>query len=87
MGKNNWGLAVACLGLIIVCWFRARVYYMHKIDCINDKITDLKLITVNDYTIKAPIDAQFYEWWVSQHNFDADSVPIRVFEEDLRKNV
>ena len=87
MGKNRWGLAVACVGLIIVSWFRARVYYMYKIDNINEKITDLKLITVNDYTIKAPIDAQFFAWWVGEHNFDQSDVPIRKFEQDLRKNI
>lgn len=49
--KNVWGLAVACMSLFIMFLFREASHYFYEADKINEKLLDLKLITVGDYAI------------------------------------
>ena len=48
--RRLWGLTAALLGVWIVFIFRHTLSYMYSMDLINDKLFDLKLITVSDYT-------------------------------------
>ena len=49
--KNLWGLAVACLSLLIMLWFRGAANYFYASDTINSQLIDMRLITVSDYAI------------------------------------
>jgi len=60
MAKRLWGLALACIGLFMVWFFRVSVLYMKNMDIINEKIFDSKLITVNDYTVKIKITESMF---------------------------
>ena len=51
MTKKTWGLVVACLGLAICLIWTNSMNYLLSMDSINDKIYDMKLVTVSDYTI------------------------------------
>ena len=51
MTKKTWGLVVACLGLAICLIWTNSMNYLLNMDSINDKIYDMKLVTVSDYTI------------------------------------
>ena len=51
MTKKVWGLAAACLGLAICMMFRSSMIYLLNMDEIQDKLFDMKLVTVSDYAI------------------------------------
>ena len=51
MTKKIWGLLVSCIGCAIcLVWINAMNYLL-KMDKINDKLYDMELVTVSDYTI------------------------------------
>ena len=59
--KNSWGLAVACLGLLIVFIFRLHMENIRSSIQIDDKLIDMKLITLDDYSIESKIPKKLYE--------------------------
>ena len=48
--KGRWGLLSACIGIFMCIVFTSTVKKMLHEDKINDKLLDLKLVTVDDYT-------------------------------------
>ena len=58
--KNNIGLIIASIGLGMIAVFRARLANIDEISQINDKLFDLKLITVNDYCIGCHIPENLF---------------------------
>ena len=61
MTKKLWGLAAACLGLAICMMFRSSMIYLLNMDEINDRLYDMKLVTVSDYAIMGQIPSKMYE--------------------------
>ena len=61
MEKKVWGLAAACLGLAICMIFSISMTYLVRMDAINDKLYDMKLVTVSDYAIMGQIPRAMYE--------------------------
>lgn len=55
------GLAVACIGLFMSTIFRATLTYFNIFNRINDKLVDLKFITVDDYSVACKIPKALYE--------------------------
>ena len=55
MNKRSLGLAIVCIGVFMVNYFRTTVRYMMVSDVCNEKIFDAKLITANDYTVRIKI--------------------------------
>jgi len=50
VSKNVWGLASACIGLFMCLMFMLTLQYVYNTDKINEKILDMALVTVDDYT-------------------------------------
>lgn len=59
--KNTWGLAVASMGILICTLFSSTVTFLRHFEKIENKIFDMQLITINDYTIKMHIPKQVYQ--------------------------
>ena len=49
--KNTLGLAIACIGLLMCIFFSNTIRLMLNIDKLNDKLFDMDLVTVDDYTV------------------------------------
>ncbi len=49
--KSTWGLVVACIGLFICMVFTMTIRYLKETDKIIDKRLDLKLVTIDDFTL------------------------------------
>ena len=61
MTKKVWGLAAACLGLAICMVFANSMTYLLNMDEINDRLYDMKLVTVSDYAIMGQIPIAMFE--------------------------
>ena len=48
--KNNWGLAAVCIGILMMLSFAVTVRLTLNQDIINERLLDLELVTVDDYT-------------------------------------
>ena len=74
LGKRRlWGLTAALLGVWIVFIFRHTLSYMYSMDLINDKLFDLKLITVSDYTAAGVITPAQWEYFRQHMLFSVES--------------
>ena len=49
--KQKWGLAVACIGLLMCIFYTSTLRLMLNIDQLDDKLIDMDLVTVDDYTV------------------------------------
>lgn len=76
MSKQAWGLVVACIGLFMVWFMQARFRFMMNMDAISEKKLDLKLITVNDYTIRFKITPTMYQKFKAHMNVTRDCEEI-----------
>ena len=65
--KNMWGLAVACLSLLICLTFREAANYFLASDIVNTKLLDMKLITVGDYTVSGWISKAVWNSHKEEH--------------------
>ena len=52
MSKRLWGLAIACIGLFMVLFFRISMRLAIALDIYKEKKFDAKLVTVNDFAVK-----------------------------------
>jgi len=50
--KNNWGLAISCLGIAIVVFSRTTLSLVKNLSYIENEEWDLAMVTINDYTIQ-----------------------------------
>ena len=80
-------MALACLGLAIVMYARTTFRLLYNLNVIREKITDLKTITVNDYTVEVRIDPIMYERFKSAKNLGPDDHVIQMFEADLTQSI
>ena len=87
--KNTWGLAVACLGFLIVMVYRATLEYIRSTNQINDKLIDMKLITVDDYSTESKISKKLFEKFKTEVMGDCGpkKSPVHLFEEFMHKEV
>ena len=60
-GKKAWGLAIVCIGIWMLWYFRITMKNVQMLDLINEKLFDLKLITADDYSIKISIKDSMVE--------------------------
>ena len=60
------------LGILICFIFRSVTQYIYGLDVINDKIYDLDLITVSDYTVSCDIKEEVYDKFVESLNGDTE---------------
>ena len=58
--KKNWGLALACIGIAMLLIYEAQVTKMINLNVINEKLYDLKLITINDFTVKFKVSKAMF---------------------------
>ena len=61
--KRLWGLTAALLGVWIAFIFRYTIDLLHRADAINDKLYDLKLITVGDYTAYGNVSQTMWNYF------------------------
>ena len=61
MSKKSWGLLAACLGCTICLIWVNAMNYLLKMDKINDKLYDMELVTVSDYTVMGHLPKSMYE--------------------------
>ena len=85
--KNVWGLAAACTGLLICLFFVFSVRAQLNLDMINDKLLDLELHTVDDYTVQCRLNPSIYADFIKGQNFTDKDVPIVKFKEMLIRTV
>lgn len=79
MSKQAWGLALACIGLFMVFFMHAEFRFMMNMDAISDKKLDLKLITVNDYTIRFNITPTMFAKFKDHEKVTRDQEDIQLF--------
>ena len=71
--KSHCGLIVAMFGVFICSIFLVVTQWIYNIDVINDKIYDLDLITVSDYTVSCAITDEVYANFVESLNGDTET--------------
>ena len=82
--KNQWGLAVACIGLFMGIFFASSVRLMMALDQINDTYTDMMLVTVDDYTAQCKLDKKVFKNFIERRgSFGAEEIPIVEFKKEL----
>lgn len=59
--KSEWGLAAACIGLLICLFFSITIRSFLTLDEINEKLLDLELVTVDDYTVQCRLKPRIYD--------------------------
>ncbi len=66
----------------MIAVFRFSIFYLKNVNEINDKLFDMKLITVNDYCIGMHIPREFYQKWERENlnNQDESKSPAQEFE-------
>jgi len=87
MSKNYWGLAAACIGLLMCIFFSSSVTLMLKLDVIEDKLMDLELVTVDDYTAQTRLDPAIYREFLSNNIFGDNDVPIMDFKQVIQSSI
>ena len=90
VSKRLWGLAVAMLGTFIVLFLRIKLGFIKKLDEINEKIYDQKLITIEDYTVKFTITQTMFEKFRKAHEFlvEVEGYNLNLgFEKDIQKSI
>ena len=91
--KNAWGLLVAVLGLAGLLFYRSSMNLIRKLDMINDKLFDLKLITANDFATGSVIDPELYKKFKDENehkttqNQEKEESMIHLFEEAITKRI
>lgn len=84
MTKKVWGMVVACLGLAICMIFHTSMTYLLNMDQINDKLYDMKLVTVSDYAVSGQIPRAMYEKFRMNVKMTGDTgQPIVLFRDSL----
>ena len=88
MDKKVWGLAAACLGLAICMVFSNSMSYLLNMDEINDKLYDMKLVTVSDYAVMGQIPAAMYERYKMNLQLTGQTgSPIVLFKDALTDSI
>ena len=64
---------------------RASFDSLKNLNLIREKMCDLKLITVNDYTAEVKIDSNMFRKFKISSNLGPDDKSIQLFEEELSR--
>ena len=59
--KRQWGLFLAMISLAMVAFVSIEFRYLKNSEVINEKLLDMKLITVNDYAVEIDVTPTMYE--------------------------
>ena len=81
---------LACLGIAICLIWRNAMAYLKKMDKINDKLYDMKLVTVSGYAVMAELSPSMYESIKTNMQLNSNSSqnrPIIQFKEELEKSI
>jgi len=79
--KNQWALVNACIGLFMMVAFTSTVRKMLHEDKLNDRLLDLKLVTVDDYTTQTQLDPKIYaDFKKTLPHDDSTVAPIMAFK-------
>lgn len=81
--KNQWGLAAACIGLLMCLFFAASVRLLKRLDVIGESQMDLELVTIDDYTAQTRLDPAIYHEFMSNKVYNSNDVPILDFKREL----
>lgn len=87
--KKNWGLGLVCIGILMMMIYAATLTKMINLDVINEKLFDLKLITVNDFTVKFKVTKDMFDNFKrdKEHKIDDTVDVIQRFEENVSKKI
>ena len=58
--KNNAGLLIAIIGVIMVLVFRFSMRYIHRVVQINGKLKNIRFNTLDDYSSGAKISKNLF---------------------------
>ena len=67
--KRQIGLLLACIGLFMCFFFRSTITFMQNELDFEEKILDLELVSVDDYTITGSIPKDLYQRIMRQTEF------------------
>lgn len=89
LSKNLWGLATACIGLFMCFIFWSTIHYLLRTDKIKERIHDLNLVTVDDYTAQARLPDGLYQDFLKDQGSELgeDDVPIMRFQEKMIETI
>ena len=95
--KSYWGLFNAVIGLFMCVFFRFTITHLQNRQKIDDKLLDIDLISIEDYSVRGKISKDLYEHVMKKtENKDLDVlsddarrnyVPIRRFKDYLTENI
>jgi hypothetical protein len=79
--KNVWGLAAACIGLLISFTFSLTIQYLYRTDKIDEKLADLALVTIDDYATQTRLPKGLYQEYLNNRRGELtdDHIPINEF--------
>ena len=89
--KSTWGLAVASIGLFICMIFTASIRYLKNTDKIIDAQLDIKLVTVDDFTLQTRLPAGLYDKFLETHSGQQTGTngeaPIMTFKKEMKQKI
>ena len=59
--KNKWGMASACICLLIAWFYRIKIKQIWKINDLNVKFAQVNEVTVKDYSVSCLIYRSLYQ--------------------------
>jgi len=77
----------ACIGVFMMAVFIASVRKMLHEDKINDKLLDLELVTVDDYTTQTQLDPKIYKEFKETLQHDSAIAPIMEFKRQMSEKI
>ena len=89
MNKRSWGLAIVCIGIFMVIFFRITMRSVMVLDVCNEKIFDARLITANDFTVKIKVTKEMTDKFNESHaeHPEKDNTNIQLYEKDLTREI
>ena len=60
---------------------------MKNIFKINDELQDMKLVTINDYTVEAKIEPKMWEKFRKETSYSAEEDEMLPFEDDFSNEI
>ena len=67
----------------MVIVFYSKLAYMKNIFKINEELQDMKLVTINDYTIEAKIEPEMWHKFRRETNWTVEQDEVLPFEDEL----
>ena len=89
LSKNLWGGAAASIGLLMCLWFTFTMQYLYRTDVIDEKLGNLKIVTIDDYAVQTRLPKGLYAEWLKNKSgsFTDDTVPINEFTKDIGASI